>query len=228
MARAPKKADTIMAAGRRNTCRLISAERRYPVKHIDRRALLTGMGIGSLAPSALLGALAEAQPAPGDVGPLATTKRVAFDLATVATSGIVNGQQVSAFITGEGTVNGKSVSGSGRIVLFNQIGRAPKSIFQAGTWQARKLLSATFIGTFGGLVAGEILFEGRFFIQGVKLPQLIRLQIVANLPVAGLRTGDPGVLQLSLPGTIFDPGHDAGPFVTLGRRKARGFYLRAA
>lgn len=198
------------------------------MKSVDRRALLTGMGIGALAPSALLGALAEPQPAAADeIEPLASSKRVTFDLATVATSGIVNTIKVSAFITGEGTVNGKSVSGSGRIVLFNQSDRVPKSLVALGTWKARKLLAASFIGTFGGLVAGEILFEGQFSMQDSPVPQLIRLQLVANLPFADLHTGAPGGVQLSLPGTIFDPGHDAGPFVLSGRRKARGFYLRA-
>lgn len=195
------------------------------MKSIDRRALLTGMGIGSLAPSALLSTLAEPQAEAEGVRPLAFTKPVKFDLSTVASSGFVNRQKVAAFITGEGAVNGHSISGSGRIVLFNQLDHVPKSVVSMGTWRARKLLNANFIGSYAGLVAGQVLFEGQFHIQGVQLPQLMRLLITLNLGAAGLLTGAPGGVQLSLPGTIFDTGHDAGPFVS-GRRKGRGFFLR--
>jgi hypothetical protein len=196
------------------------------MKSIDRGALLAGVGVGSLAPSALLGALARPTPAAAGEGALAVVRGVTFDLSTIASSGIVNRQKVAAFITGAGAVNGRSVSGSGRIVLFNQLDHVPKGIVSTGNWRAARLITANFIGTYGGLVAGKLLLEGQFSVQGVRQPQLIRLQIVTNLGAAGLFTGERGGLQLSLPGTIFDAGHDAGPFVT-GRRKGRGFFLRA-
>src|SRR5205823_1145403 len=144
---------------------------------------------------------------------------------TVARAGLFQNQRVAAFLTGEGFVAGRAAVGSGRFTLFDQLARAPKSLLSTGTWSARRLITTNFVGTFGGLVAGEIYLEVQLLVHGERKPRLARLKIVSNLPAAGLFTGDQGGVTLAIPGTPFDNGGGAGPLVT-SRRKGRGFFLR--
>jgi hypothetical protein len=197
------------------------------MKKVDRRVFLKGAGLGSLAPVVLgtAGALEAAQADWTRPEPFAPSVHVSFDIATEAQAGFFQHQQFHVILSGAGKVSGHSVSGSGRFVIFDQFLQAPKPLMSSGTWQARKLNSATVVGSFGGLAAGVVDMQVRLSVAGQKKPLDGRLLIVTNLSSANLFTGLAGRVNFSIAGTDFAVGGGAGPFVT-GRRKGRGFFLR--
>lgn len=193
---------------------------------VDRRGFLKLAGFGSLASAALLDTIGSPEPAAADgLDAQAAARPVIFDISTNASAGIFQGHKFSALITGEGRVSGRSVEGGGRFVIFDQLLKIPRPVDTMGTWQPRRLLSAQIVGTYGGLAAGAVDLEVLLAVKGQRRPVLGRLKIVANLPVAQLFTTVKGGVTLALPGTAFDTGGGAGPFVTSARR-AQGFSLR--
>src|SRR5262245_4011902 len=127
------------------------------MKQVDRRAFLKMAGFGSLASAALLESIANSTPASADALAAAVGGRpTTFDLATVASAGIYQGHKFQIFLTGEGTVSARSVVGTGRFVVFDQLAPVPRPVVLTGSWAPRKLLATEVIGTLGALAAGEI------------------------------------------------------------------------
>ena len=144
---------------------------------VDRRGFLKLAGFGSLASAALLDSIGSPEPAAADgLEALAAARRLTFDLATNAPAGSFQGQKFSVFLTGEGQVVGRRVTGGGKFVIFDQLLPTPRPVDTMGTWKPRKLLGAQVVGTFGGFAAGAVEVEVLLSVSGEPRPVVARLK----------------------------------------------------
>src|SRR5262245_7359551 len=137
------------------------------MQSVDRRGFLKMAGFGSLASAALLDSIGSPEPAAADrLEALAAARRITFDLATNAPAGIFQGHKFNVFLTGEGQVSGRRVTGGGQFVIFDQLLRIPRPVETMGTWKPRNLLGAQIVGTFGGFAAGAVEVEVLLSVNG--------------------------------------------------------------
>lgn len=127
----------------------------------------------------------------------------------LALSEAVDGADVHNIIMGgHGKITPGNVVGNGS--LSHQLVSAPgvpKPILGEGTWKATNLVSWDVLGTYGIGVAGVLKMEIRIVpISGPTFPA--KLEVVCNIPPAGLFTGKPEGYVLE--------GGPIGPFTPLG------------
>lgn len=112
------------------------------------------------------------------------------------------------------------MGGDGKIIPGNVVGNGsfqhqlssapgvPKPILGEGTWKAKRLVSWDVLGTYGIGVAGVLKMEVSIVPKnGSVFPAM--LEVVCNIPPAGLFTGKPE-------GYVLDTGGPPGPFTPLG------------
>ncbi len=166
-----------------------------------RRDFLKKAGVGSVA-MASLASLAGTLSAP-------TRARAHSDATTVtnwifaAFSGAAAIGSVAhrAAMEGHGFVKDSELEGVGSYTLFDNNSTVPKTIFSAGTWEAKSLNSLTLVGTWGAFEAGIVDIQINL-IQIIPSSAKIAAQLVVpcNIPAGGLFTGQAEGFFLTIPG----------------------------
>ena len=185
-----------------------------------RREFLTKAGLGSLVLTSLSEFMTYSPSALAQTGEV-----LYYHLATHSFSGPTPGTpaapQDRLMFYGQGTFSRSSVTGGG---AWNHVkfpgSNPPKGspalpIVAAGAWQAKQHISFNEIGRFGVLVAGvaEMVVD---LLRTMPSPATIRgarLKLICNIGFAGLDTGQPEGIALSIAGTPFFTGETPGPFV---------------
>ena len=168
---------------------------------MNRRVFLKKVGLGSIALGSLP-VLAEilARPVLADSG------HKTFHFAGLGGGGTVGGVVHTLVMAGDGRFSDKHVEGGG---VFNHVNLnpslpVPKPVLASGTWKARRLVSFDSIGSSGVTLAG-ILKIDIDIVRRLPTPGVFpaHLQIVCNIPFAGLFTGHPeGFTLTGLPVTF--------------------------
>ncbi len=187
---------------------------------VDRREFLKKAGLGTLAVASLPKlADALARPAWAQTG-----EALYYHLATHSfvgpTPGTPAAPQDRLMFYGQGTASPAGVTGGGAWNHTRFPGSNPPKggpalpIVAAGAWQAKQYVSFNEIGRFGVLVAGiaEIVVDLLRTIPSVATIRGARLRLICNIGFAGLDTGEPEGIVLSIPGTPFFTGETPGPF----------------
>jgi len=117
-------------------------------------------------------------------------------------------------MNGNGKVTPSHVGGGGSFVHFDSAPSAPipKPIIASGTWKAKRLVSFELIGTYGSVAAGIAEMEV-LLVQDLPSPAVIpaTLEIICNLGIAGLLTGEEEGFILTIPDAPFGPFIPATP-----------------
>lgn len=112
------------------------------------------------------------------------------------------------------------VAGHGKITRGNAVGNGsfshqlvsapglPKPILAEGTWKAKRLVSFDVLGTYGIVVSGVVTMEVHLVPNDDPVIPAM-LEVVCNVPPAGLFTGKPE-------GYVLDTGGPPGPFTPKG------------
>ena len=124
-----------------------------------------------------------------------------FHFMALSAAAEVDGVHHSIIMAGQGTATGSSVVGGGG--FQHQDGDPdkpiPKPILGEGTWVAKRVVGLDVIGTFGIGVAGVLDMDVVLYpTGGGRIPA--SLQVVCNIPPAGLFTGLAEGYTLSVPG----------------------------
>lgn len=128
----------------------------------------------------------------------------------LALSEAVDGPDVhNILMGGHGKITPGNVVGNGSIQhqLVSAPG-TPKPILGEGTWKAKGLVSWEVLGTYGIGVAGVLNIEISIVSNGGS-PFPALLEVVCNIPPAGIFTGKPE-------GFVLDAGGPPGPFTPFG------------
>ena len=175
---------------------------------IDRRRFLKNAGLGSVALASLpvLGQAAVPAWADGEDNQIEFTF-ASNSLATIA------GETHQFTLAGDGKFNPSQVEGGGSFNHIRLVGGIPKPVVAAGTWKAKRLLSWNSIGTFGVFAAGILELDAEL-IRDIPSPLVVpaALEVVCNLPGAGLLTGKEEGFTLTVAGVSFET---RGPGITL-------------
>ena len=164
---------------------------------MNRRSFLKLAGAGSLALAALpvLSQMAAGASEGGYIN---------FHFMSI--SAATDGADVHNIVMGgHGKITPGNVVGNGSLqhTLVSAPG-TPKPILGEGTWKAKRLLSWDMLGTYGIGVAGVVKMEVNIVPNGgTAFPAM--LEVVCNIPPAGLFTGKPE-------GYVLDTGSPPGPF----------------
>lgn len=170
---------------------------------IHRRQFLVAAGMTPLA-LALMPATAWAGVGAGKPG------QVNFHFLAISDAMLIDGVHHRMLMAGHGGVTPGAVVGNGSFQHQNAIGSVPQQILGEGSWKAKKLVSFDKLGSHGAVgVAGTLVMEIDLIpVTGPKISA--ELEVVCNIPPAGLFTGKPEGYKLTVPGAPF------GPFVPLG------------
>lgn len=175
------------------------------VRSLDRRQFLKAAGLTPLAVAGLpaLGGAAWADDDDDD-------EAHGWRFVTVSPAATVAGVAHALIMNGSGWVGGGRARGGGTFVHANLAPTAPtpKPILFTGTWEARRLVSFNTIGSWGQLVAGIMVARVKLFPQGAPTVKAT-LEVVCNLAPAGILTGKPEGIFLTLDGSppfgVFQP-----------------------
>lgn len=172
---------------------------------MDRRGFLKVMGMGSLS-LAMLPALEKAS-----LGMEHSPDQVNFYFMAVSDAVVLDGVHHRMLMGGCGHVTPGNVVGKGNFQHQNATGPIPQQIFGEGTWQAKRLIHFSQIGTHGAVgVAGTLIMEVVLKpVTGGKIKA--ELEVVCNIPPAGLFTGKPEGYKLTVPGAPFGSFEPLGP-----------------
>ena len=168
---------------------------------MNRRDFLKKAGLGSVALGSLplLGEIF-AVPASADSGDRT------FHFAALGGGGTIGDVVHTLVLAGDGRFSDAEVEGGG---VFNHVNLNsslpnPKPVLASGTWEAKRLVSFQSIGSSGVTLAGILNMDidlVRLIPSRAVLPA--HLQIVCNIPFAGLFTGHPeGFTLTGLPVTF--------------------------
>ena len=168
---------------------------------MNRRDFLKKAGLGSIA----LGSL----PVLGEIlatPVLADSGHKTFHFAALGGGGTIGTVVHALVLAGDGKFSDAHVEGGG---VFNHVNLnpslpIPKPVLASGTWKAKRLISFHSIGSSGETLAG-ILKLDIHVVRLIPSPGVFpaHLQIVCNIPFAGLFTGHPeGFTLTGLPVTF--------------------------
>ena len=117
-----------------------------------------------------------------------------FHFVSISTDGAS-----SIIMAGDGRISPGNVVGNGS--FQQQVGGV---VISEGTWKAKRLVSFSTIGSFGIGVAGVLNMTVNLVpVTGPVIPAT--LEVVCNIPPAGLFTGKPEGYKLTIPGDVFVP-----------------------
>jgi hypothetical protein len=176
------------------------------VRVLDRRDFLKKAGLTPLALASLpgLGGVAWADDDDDEEGHGYVFQ--ALSVGNTTADGVVH----AVIMGGCGRVDEDHVTGGGAFTHFNNAPTAPtpKPILFTGTWEARRLLSFSTIGSFGRLVAGILEARIRLFPEGAGRLKAT-LKVVCNIGPGGLSTGQDEGFFLTVNGSppfgVFKP-----------------------
>ncbi len=130
-------------------------------------------------------------------------------------------QVIIMFGTGSFDLGGRPVKGGGIFQIFDNTGPNPspggtaKTILASGTWQADNLVSYNEVGTWGELAAGTAVMNINLVLSnGTTEPAT--LTVVCSLAPAGLLTGTPGGITVTIGSNTFTPVGGLTVFDVLG------------
>jgi hypothetical protein len=189
---------------------------------MNRRKFLRTAALGSAALGALP-TLANSLTTPAWAGHNQTN----FDFVSNSFAATIDGVVNRMLMNGNGKVTPSQVGGGGSFVHFDSAPAAPipKPILASGTWKAKQLLSFELIGTYGSVAAGIVEMEIHLVVD-FPSPAVIpaTLEIVCNLGIAGLVTGEEEGFILTIPDAPFGPFMPVTPpagitIFTIGNKK---------
>ena len=171
---------------------------------LDRRSFLRRAGLGSVALASLPG-LFTAGPA------LARGRAAGFNFTAISRAATIGGVAHAVNMAGSGTIEEDDVDGGGHFQHYDAASAPPRTIFGAGAWKAKRLVSFNPIGTWGVITAGVAVMEIELR-QTIPSPAAVSatLKVVCNVGSGGFDTGQPEGFTLSVPGAPY------GAFVPIG------------
>lgn len=185
---------------------------------MKRREFVKKVGLGSAAMVSLPGfaqALSRSGRGNGD-DQLAAT---GFRFVCVSQADRIEGMLPRTNMNGCGTFDSSEAEGGGSYDTFDQLSQVPRTLFSAGRWEARRVLSVNIIGTYGVLAAGILELEVRL-LQQIPSRDVIpaTLRIACSIGAGGLDSGEEEGFTLTIPGGRFGPFRpfEAAPGVTFG------------
>ncbi len=174
---------------------------------VNRRKFLKSAGMGSLALALF--------PTQKSLSAAFQAGRPQTNFHFLALSGgtVIDDVHHTILMGGHGVITPGNVIGNGSF-QHNDPDPAkpiPKPILGEGTWKAKRLESFDVLGTYGDVgVAGVLKMEINLVpSQGPEIPAM--LEVVCNIPPAGLFTGKPEGYVLTIPGAPFSPFVPFGP-----------------
>lgn len=174
----------------------------FTAADISRRAFLKAAGLGSLA----IGL------APWlELNKKAKRGQINIHFLAASDAQVVDGVHHRMLMGGCGHVTRGTVVANGSFQHQNASGAIPQAILGEGSWKAKRLKSFTLVGTHGKVgVAGVLLMDVLLIPEdGPKVAA--ELEVVCNIPPAGLFTGKPEGYKLTIPGAPFGPFEPLGP-----------------
>ena len=185
---------------------------------MKRREFVKKVGIGSAALVSLprfAQALSQGE-GEDDDHQLAAT---GFRFVCVSQADRVGGMLPRVNMNGCGTFDSSEAEGGGSYDMFDQLSPVPRTLFSAGSWEARRVLRVNIIGTYGVLAAGILEMEVRLRQQipfRADIPAT--LKVVCSIGAGGLDSGEEEGFTLNIPGGRFGPFRpfEAAPGVTFG------------
>ncbi len=167
---------------------------------INRRAFLKTAGVGAIALGSAP-ALAEAFAVPALADGEAT-----FHFAAISKGKTVGNVTHAANMSGFGRINGAHVVGGGYFQHYDLASAPPRTIFGAGAWKAKRLVSFTPVGTWGVITAGILVMDVHL-VRQIPSRAVIpaKLKVVCNVGSGGFDTGQPEGFTLTVPGAAFSP-----------------------
>jgi len=171
---------------------------------LDRRSFLRRAGIGSIALGSLPSLLA-ATPVE------ARGQAAGFNFTAISQAGTIGTVVHAVNMAGSGTIEKDDVEGGGHFQHYDAASTPPRTIFAAGAWKAKRLVSFDPIGTWGVITAGVAVMQielRRTIPSRAVAPAT--LKVVCNVGSGGFETGQPEGFTLTIPGTPY------GPFVPIG------------
>ena len=170
---------------------------------MNRRDFLKKAGLGSVA----LGSV----PVLGEmlaIPALADSGVKTFHVAALGGGGTIGTVVHTLVLAGDGRFSDGGIEGGG---VFNHVNLdpslpIPKPVLASGTWKAKRLVSFQSIGSSGETLAGILKMDidvVRLIPSRAVFPA--HLQIVCNIPFAGLFTGHPEGLTLTGLPVTFSP-----------------------
>ncbi len=109
-----------------------------------------------------------------------------------------------------------TVHASGSFTHFNNAAACcPKTIIAFGTWTSTSFTSYTEVGTYGAQASGILMVSINLVTSGgAVIPAT--LKVVCNVPPAGLSTGSPEGITLTVGGNTFTPAAGVTLINTVG------------
>ncbi len=171
---------------------------------MDRREFLKAAGMSPLVLALMPGfeLVADGAGRPGQVN---------FHFLAVSDAMVIDDVHHRMLMGGSGRVTPGNVIGNGSFQHQNATGPVPQEILGEGSWKAKKLISFDQIGSHGAVgVAGVLVMSVDLHPEaGPKIAA--ELEVVCNIPPAGLFTGKPEGYVLTVPGAPFGPFRPLGP-----------------
>ncbi len=121
----------------------------------------------------------------------------------------VSGASDRLIIQGDGSFNGNRAHGGGTFDHFQATGSPPLPLVASGTWRATGVVSFhALTPTHGVYEGGTLVMHATFFPQGQPPIKDVVLEVDCNLGPAGVTTGKPEGVVVTVPGTppvVFAP-----------------------
>ncbi len=105
-------------------------------------------------------------------------------------------------ITGDGEFRGSRARGGGTFDHFKATGSPPLPLVASGTWEARKVLGFTPLGTHGDFEGGTLTLRATFRPDGGTEIDGVIVEVICNLGPAGTTTGKPEGVTFTLPAPV--------------------------
>jgi hypothetical protein len=143
----------------------------------------------------------------------------------VVVSGVA-GAPDRLLITGDGEFFGGRARGGGTFDHFRAAGTPPLPLVAAGTWEARKVLGFTPLGTHGDFEGGTLTLRATFRPDGGTEIRGVIVEVVCNLGPAGTTTGKPEGVTFTFPAPVslvfapLNPTLGVTVFSTAGEERA--------
>jgi len=122
---------------------------------------------------------------------------------------VVSGASDRLIIQGDGSFNANRAHGGGTFDHFQATGSKPWPLVASGTWRATDLVSFhALTPTHGVYEGGTLVMHVTFFPRGQPPIKDVVLEVDCNLGPAGVTTGKPEGVVVTVPGTppvVFAP-----------------------
>lgn len=182
------------------------------IGRLDREELLKKGGLASLA-LASLPALAHALETPALA---AGQTNFSFVVVSAVGGSLVSGAD-AVILNGGGTFGPAQVHGAGSFTHFTVAAKTPFPIVAHGTWKAKRFVSFELIGTYGAHAAGLLTMLVHLVPAGGPAGARAveaEMKVVCNIGPAGLSTGLPEGVFLTVPGATYAPAAGLTVFST--------------